>query len=64
MGHHCSNGNRENLQAVSNLKKFADNYDWSGLKFLASSKEIGLFETKNAMSVNLLVAEEREIYIC
>ena len=34
-------------QCVSNVKKFENNYDWSGLKFPVSIKEIGLFEAKN-----------------
>ena len=54
----------KDLQCVSNLKKFADNYNWSGLKFPVSIKEIGLFETKNDISINLLAIEERDIYIC
>ena len=44
-------------QRVSNLKKFENNYDWSGLKFPVAIKDIGVFETKNNVSVNLLVVE-------
>ena len=36
-----------NPQAVSNLRRFTDNYDWSGLKFPVSTKDVGKFETKN-----------------
>ena len=50
-------------QRVSNLRKFVDNYDWSGLKFPVSIKDIGAFETKNNISVNVLAAEGRDIYI-
>ena len=32
-------------QRVSNLRKFMDNYDWSGLEFPVSIKNIGKFET-------------------
>ena len=35
-----------------------------GKKFLVAIKDIGTFETKNDVSVNLLVVEERDIYIC
>ena len=48
---------------MSNLKKFENNYDWSRLKFPVSIKDIGLFKTKNDVLVNLLVVEERDIYI-
>ena len=34
-------------QRVSNLRKFMDNYDWSGLEFPVSIKDIGKFETRN-----------------
>ena len=50
-------------QCVSNLRKFMDNYDWSGLKFPVSIKDIGKFETKNNISVNVLAVEGRDIYI-
>ena len=50
-------------QRVSNLRKFMDNYDWSGLKFPVSIKDIGKFETRNNISVNILAVEDRDIYI-
>ena len=50
-------------QRVSNRRKFADNYDWSGLEFLVSIKDIGKFENKNNISVNVLAVEGRDIYI-
>ena len=49
---------------MSNLRKFADNYNWSGLKFSVSIKKIGKFENKNNVSVNVLAVEDRDIYIC
>ena len=50
-------------QRVSNLRKFTDNYDWSGLKCPVSTKDIGVFETNNNVSVNALAVEGRDIYI-
>ena len=50
-------------QRVSNLRKFTDNYDWSGLEFPVSIKNIGKFESKNNISVNVLAVEGRDIYI-
>ena len=46
-----------------NLRKFKDNYDWSGLEFPVSMKDIGKFETRNDISVNVLAVEGRDIYI-
>ena len=50
-------------QRVSNLRKFMDNYDWSGLEFPVSVKDIGKFETRNNISVNVLAVEGRDVYI-
>ena len=50
-------------QRVSNLRKFMDNYDWSGLEFPVSIKDIGKFETRNNILVNVLAVEGRDIYI-
>ena len=51
------------LERVSNLREFADNYDWSGLEFPVSLKQIGKFEAKNDISVNVLGLEGKDIYI-
>ena len=50
-------------QRVSNLRKFMDNYNWSGLEFPVSIKDIRKFETRNNISVNVLAVEGRDIYI-
>ena len=50
-------------ERMSNLTKFSNNYDWSGLEFPVSIKDIGVFETINNISVNVLAVESREIYI-
>ena len=50
-------------QRVSNLRKFTDNYDWSGLEFPVSIKDIGKFENRNNISVNVLAVEGKDIYI-
>ena len=48
---------------MSNLRKFTDNYDWSELEFPVSIKEIGKFEVKNGIFVNVLGLESKDIYI-
>ena len=50
-------------QRVSNLRKFTDDYDCSGLEFPVSIKDIGKFETNNNVLVNVLAVEGRDIYI-
>ena len=51
-------------QRVSNLRKFTDNYDWSGLKFPVSTENIKDFEMNNDISINKLSVENRDIYVC
>ena len=53
-----------NPECVSNLRKFANNYGWSGLKFPVSIKDINIFEMNNDISVNVLSVEGKDIYIC
>ena len=50
-------------ERVSNLIKFSNDYDWSGLEFPVSTKDIGLFEIRNNVSINVLSVDGREIYI-
>ena len=53
----------KDLQQVSNLRKFENNYDWSGLEFPVAINEIDVFEKKNVVSVNVLALKGPEIYI-
>ena len=50
-------------QCISKLVKFSKDYDWSGLEFPVSTKDIGLFEINNGVSINILSVEGREIYV-
>ena len=50
-------------QRLSNLRKFINNYDWSGLEFPVSIKDISMFEIKNNILINVLVVEGKDIYI-
>ena len=59
----AENAGMKDPQLVSNLRNFKDNYDWSGLEFPVSIKDIGKFETRNNISVNVLAVEGRDIYI-
>ena len=50
-------------ERISNLRKFVNNYDWYGLEFPVSLKQIGKFEINNCISVNVLGLEDKEIHI-
>ena len=41
-------------ERISNLREFSNDYDWSGLKFPVSIKDINVFEMNNDLSVNVL----------
>ena len=51
-------------ERISKLTRFDANFDWSGIGFPVSVKDIQKFELKNRISINLLVIEDRQIYIC
>ena len=51
-------------ERISNLNKFSNNYDWSGLVFPVSFRDISKFEFRNQISIDLLATEGKEIYIC
>ena len=50
-------------ERMSNLRKFVDNYNWFGLRFPVSIKDIGVFETNNNILVYVLAVEGRDTYI-
>ena len=54
----------KNPQRISSLRKFEDNYDWSGLEFSVPIKDIRVFEMNNRISVNVQVVESKDVYIC
>ena len=51
-------------QRISKLKKFEADFDWSGIGFPISFRDIKGFEFRNQVSINILAIEDREIYIC
>ena len=55
---------KSHSERISNLTKFAGNYDWSGVKFPLAIKDIDVFEINNDISINLLSVENKDIYIC
>ena len=51
-------------QRISKLKRFETDFDWTGVGFPVSFREIKRFESRNQISVNILAVEDRQIYIC
>ena len=53
-----------NPQRISKLKKFEADFDWSGIGFPVSFRDIKGFKFRNQISINILAIEGRQIYIC
>ena len=51
-------------QRISKLKRFKAAFDWSGVGFSVSFRDIKGFESRNQISINILAIEDRKIYIC
>ena len=51
-------------QRISKLKRFEDDFDWTGIGFPVSFRDIKKFESRNQISVNILAEENKQIYIC
>ena len=54
----------DNPERISKLKRFEKDFDWSGIEFPVSVKDIKKFEFRNQISINLLAIEGEQIYIC
>ena len=52
-----------NPERICKLKRFEKDFDWSGIGFLVSVKDISKFEFRNQISINLLAIEGKQIYI-
>ena len=53
-----------NPERISKLKRFEKDFDWSGIEFPVSVKDIKKFEFRNQISINLLAKEGKQIYFC
>ena len=53
-----------NPERISKLKRFEKDFDWSGIGFPVSVKDISKFEFRNQISINVLAIEGKKIYIC
>ena len=52
------------LERVSKLRKYENEFDWSGITYPVSTKNISKFETRNRIGVNLLALNGKTTYIC
>ena len=53
-----------NLERITKLKRFETDFDWTGVGFPVSFRDINGFESRKQISINVLPVEDRQIYIC
>ena len=49
---------------ISKLRRYEDDFDWTGIKFPALFRDINKFESRNEITINILAFEGMQIYIC
>ena len=53
-----------NPERITKLRRYEEDFDWTGVGFPVSFKDITGFESRNQISINVLAVEDRQIYIC
>ena len=53
-----------NPERVSKLRRYEGDFDWSGLEFPVSFRDINKFERNNEIGVNILAVENKKTYVC
>ena len=51
-------------QRISKLRRYEDDFDWAGIKFPASIRDIKRFESRNEITINISALEDKKVYIC
>ena len=51
-------------ERVSKLRRYDNKFDWSGITYPVSTKNISKFETRNRIGVNVLALNGKTPYIC
>ena len=51
-------------EQISKLRRYEDDFDWDGMKFPASTRDIKRFESRNEITINILAFEDKKVYIC
>ena len=51
-------------ERTSKLRKYEDDFDWDGIGFPSSTRDIKRFEFRNEITINILAFENKKVYIC
>ena len=49
---------------ITKLKRFEADFDWTGIKFSASFRDINRSESRNEITINILAFKDKKVYIC
>ena len=51
-------------ERISKLRRYEDDFDWTGIKFPVSFRDIKRFEFTNEITINIPAFKRKQIYIC
>ena len=51
-------------ERISKLRRYEDDFNWTGIKFPASFGDIKRFESRSEIKINMLASEGKQVYIC
>ena len=49
---------------ISKRRRYEDDFNWDGIKFPMSFRDIKRFESRNEITINILAFERKKVYIC
>ena len=55
---------KSHSERISNIMRYVNNYNWSGLEFPVAISKIYEFEKNNGIAVNVLGVKGQKIYVC
>ena len=53
-----------NPERIGKFRRYEDDFDWDGIKFPASTRDIKRFESRNEITINILALDHKKVYIC
>ena len=51
-------------QQISKLRRYENDFDWDGIEFPVSFRDIKRFESRNEIAINILAVEDKKVHIC
>ena len=51
-------------QRISKLRRYENDFDWDGIKFPVSFRDINRLQSRNEITINILAVEDKKVYIC